>query len=202
VYVIRMSLGPAVVAVLVVGSLLPVSPAAAQQTPTVNPRCAQAAADVPEFGGAYVERRVLHVWLTESDAGVTDAVVAILREQCPVYDDVVIRAADYPYAQLDGWGTQALALPEVTMTSVDSRTNRLAVGVSDVDRDRPVVMAALADLGVPPEAVALRQAGPFSTQPLRRDSALAWVIGVAVVVMIGCAAALLAHRQRHRKTRS
>lgn len=199
---IRVPLSPAVVAVLTVGSMLPVSPAAAQQTPTVNPRCAQAAADVPEFGGAYVERRVLYVWLTEPDAGVADEVVAILREQCPGYDDVVIRAADYPYAQLDGWGRQAFALPEVTMTSVDSRNNRLAVGVSDLDRDGPVVMAALADLGVPPEAVTLRQAGPFSTRPLERNSALAWVIGVAVAVMIGCAAVLLAYRRWHRKTRS
>jgi hypothetical protein len=80
------------------------------------------------------------------------------------------------------------------MTSVNSRTNRLTVGVSDLGRDGPVVMAALGELGVASEAVALRQAGPFSTQPLEHDdSPLGWVIGVvAVVVVIGGAAALLA----------
>lgn len=197
---IRQALYLVVVAAVVPGSLLPAGPAPAQGSPSVEVRCEKAALDIPEFGGAYLEGRVLNVWMTEADAEVTDAVLTALSQRCPRHNDVVILAADYSYAQLSDWGVQALALPGVNLTSVDVRTNRLMVGVFDLDRDGAAVMAALAQIGAPAEAVVLLEAGPFRTLPIGPDnSRLGWVAGaLAVAAVIGGAAMLVLAHRRHR----
>jgi hypothetical protein len=200
----RVALDLLVVAVVVTGSILPADPAPAQPAPSVEVRCENAGLGIPEFGGAYLEDRVLHVWITEPDTDVTDAILTALRERCPEHGVVVIRAADYPYTQLSDWGRRSLALPEVKMTSVDVRTNRLTVGVTDVDHDAAAVMAALAEIGVPAEVVVLEGAGPFRTLPIGPDnSRLVWLAGaLALVAVISGAAALMrAHRRRRRAAR-
>ena len=114
---------------------------------------------VPTFAGAVVEgSRTLVVYLTDlRDATNARALIeAHLRDRGRPELSVTIRGAQYRYAQLRSW-RDALGLgwsSGVVIRDIDERNNRLRVGIVG-EQARAVVEAALARLGVPPDAVSI-----------------------------------------------
>lgn len=120
----------------------------------------QATKDVPEFGGAFVDKAgALHVWLTRPSAGTAARARSALDTRLGLTaagTATVAHRADYSFAQLKTWHDgmiDVLAVPGVTMTDIDERTNRLTVGVEDAGLAASAVASVLAKVGIPKAAV-------------------------------------------------
>ena len=146
--------------------------------PTLPTRCDESVA-VPEFGGAYVERGTLHVWLTTvgDDQGPAATQVAqTLARACPDQyssfgPSVTLHRADYTFAELAAWEGSVRSLlsqPDVVMTDVNEQTNRLTVGVASFSDGRAAeIIGVVSALGVPAAAVEVVPASPVTAEPPR-----------------------------------
>jgi hypothetical protein len=134
----------------------------ASEAPAAVPRDgdalkAEATRGIPTFGGSYLDAdgSTLHVWLTQpNQADATRARTALAGVPA---GRTVVHRADYTFTQLTTWRStiRSLLARPVTTLDIDERTNRISVGVENLDRDRPAAVAALARLGVPAAAVIL-----------------------------------------------
>jgi len=181
--------------------------ASAEQHDPWNDRLGPVVA-LPEFGGAWVEEthgeRVLHVWLTEPDATLADTVADLLRQaDSDRYsaDRTAVHKADFSHAELSEWGTKLMALPEVTMTSVDHQRNRLRVGVADVDSDAAAVRTRLEELGVPVGAVEIEQVTVRTLPETEPSGLLRWaLVAGGLLAAAGVLAAVAAYQRRLRRS--
>jgi hypothetical protein len=191
-------------------ALSSVAPAPTPTPPPLPPtRCDESAA-VPEFGGAYVERGTLHVWLTTAgdDQGPEATQVAqTLARACPDQyssfgPSVTLHRADYTFAELAAWEGSVRSLlsqPDVVMTDVNERTNRLTVGVASLSDGRMAeIIGIVSALGVPAAAVEVVPASPVTAEPPRLDGGQpGWAVAL-VALGVGIAVALLVARHRRR----
>jgi len=173
--------------------------------PEPSPRCDISLA-VPQFGGAYVTDGVLHIWLTETGVD-KDAAAATLARQCPTLvaagtSQIEIHDADFSYAQLHAWEMTArglLSRPGVSMTGVNQKTNRVMIGLHDVERDRAEITAELARLGVPGAAVEFIEATDVVAGTAPPFESAEWTVAaVAGAIVVGVLAFIGLRRRQAR----
>ena len=143
------------------------SDARAQRVVTLDDRLAELTADIPGFGGLYVDREGrLNVFLEDFGEA------AVFRALDP---DVRLHPAQYDFARLQEWrlaaGSAVLARKGVVFLDIDETRNRLRIGV-----DRSAGSGAVAGLlrsldgaGVPREAVVLEPTDPIHFVATLRD---------------------------------
>jgi hypothetical protein len=140
------------------------------------------AAAVPGFGGMYYDKSgTLNVYV-KSQAGAAakaaDVVGRLRAVGGPAVKDrlrqnpnVVLRAAKYDYAELQGWKSRLGALFSVrgvVFTDINESQNRLQVGVAP-GASQNAVEKALSRTGVPREAVTIRRSSPITNMVKLRD---------------------------------
>lgn len=171
--------------------------------PEPSPRCDISSA-VPQFGGAYAADGVLHIWLTEADVD-KNAAAATLARQCPTLvptrtSEVKIHHADYTFAELRTWEMTArtlLSRPGVSMTGINQKTNRVTIGLHDVDRDQGEIKAELARLGIPEAAVELIEASDITAGTASPVESAEWTVAaVAAAIVVGVLAFIALRRRR------
>lgn len=161
---LRLLLLTLLLAIVVVTS----SPAvAAGPVVTLDDRLAALEADVPGFGGLYLdEEGRLNVFL--QDAREAD----VFRAMAP---DVQVHQAQFSFARLQEWRLAARAgvLGQVgaVFLDVDETRNRIRIGVdrSQAPAASAKVLAALSAAGVPREAVVIEPADPIHFVATLRD---------------------------------
>lgn len=123
------------------------------------------ARDVPGFGGLFSSSAdVVTVYLTDPSrsAGARAPIQAFLTRGGRETATLRFVQGEYTFPQLAGWYRQLVSGLEasgITVTDIDDRRNRLLVGVMDAGvRDR--VLAAVAGLGIPAEAVIVEEIPP------------------------------------------
>jgi len=129
------------------------------------------AREVPTFGGMYVDRPTLYVWLTDGGQSL-DAAVEAIRRNWPTdkfenFTPVALRAK-YSFLQLDAWHEQmdgVLSIDGAIYTDRDERNNRLTAEVEDLAAQGPAVEAELKRVGVPLAAVDIIQEEPILQAP-------------------------------------
>jgi hypothetical protein len=135
----------------------------------------EVAREVPGFGGMYYDdagRLNVHIQRQELAAAESQALVSRLSGalrartwEVPSRDAIVLRDADYDFAQLAGWHERirpALGLSGVVYTQVNHERNRLAVGI-EPGAPRSRLEQTLGQLGVPAEAVRIHHTEPITT---------------------------------------
>jgi len=165
------------------------------------------AQQIPEFGGAYVDRDTakLYIWLTDPGESVVrrahDAVNEVLGAEIGSYHAVVL-PAKYSFLQLMAWqagfSRDAGSLPGVVFDDADERLNRLTVAVGDVSRDGPEVEAAIARLGIPRAAVRIVRHAPIVQAP---DSSHTPIVILAVLIVVLTSAGTWVGRSLQRRRR-
>ena len=126
-----------------------------------------ATAHIPGFGGAYVDpdSGALQVWMTGPSLSRARDAQRALAALSPGLADrpVAVRRADFAFAKLAAWRTEAreLLLREgVNGVDIDERINRLVVMVTDRQAGDEV-LRALAQKGVPQDAVEVVVSSPI-----------------------------------------
>ena len=125
---------------------------------TLDDQFAAVAAEVPEFGGMYIEGGTLKIVLTDPQPAVLEraerALARVFDRQLPRLPREAV-AGRYGFERLKYWHDRARALlvrPEIVSLDADERDNRLAIGVEHIDA-RPAIETALAQLSIPLAAV-------------------------------------------------
>jgi len=124
----------------------------------------------PEFGGMFIDEDedTIFVYLLDGDL---DAVVKKLKkvfgeENLPQRNAEVLEAK-YSFLQLKKWhdrlAERVFQIPEVHLTDINDETNRLTVGIENLDA-RGRVEEQLEALGIPIEAVEIEEIGPFQLE--------------------------------------
>lgn len=131
---------------------------------------ASLARGLPGFGGFYLDDGTPTVYLT--DAGARGAAEAALAGYGYAPSAVRVRPADYAYQDLERWfqrlAPEALAIPGAVFADNDESSNRVVVGVEHAAAAASVRGVA-ARLGVPVEAVVVREVEPIQFAVTLRD---------------------------------
>lgn len=171
-YIAKISIGKlaqlSLIVAVAIGSL--VAPSHGQNnSATLDALFASVASQVPAFGGMFVdeEQGAIFIYLSEQSPAVVAAVEKALRAlfgpQLPPQARIQVLQGTYSFLQLMDWHERiqdVLRLPGVVLTDIDDTTNRLTVGVEDLQA-KVKVERRLARLGVPREAVIFEQVPPF-----------------------------------------
>ena len=136
---------------------------------TINDRFSDVARAEPAFGGMfYDEQGNLTVYLL--DTGKREharaAIAAVFGVKRIPKDGIRVLPARYSFADLRAWQDQSLslfAIPGVLSSYINHKANMLEVGVQDL-RLSDEVHHALQNLGIPQEAVHIKQTEPIVLQ--------------------------------------
>jgi hypothetical protein len=129
---------------------------------------AEVAKKHPEFGGMFIDEDEDTIVVFLLRDGDLDAVVKTLKrvfgEQNLPQRNARARTATYSFQQLKKWhdrlAERVFEISEVHLTDINDDTNRLTVGIENLDaRDR--VEEQLEALNIPREAVEIEEIGPF-----------------------------------------
>jgi hypothetical protein len=130
---------------------------------------------VPGFGGLFLDDTgAPTVYLTDPGqrGSAQRALVAIAREHGFATADLRVRRGQFTYAQLAGWFGQAsrsaLAERGVVYADLDEASNRVTIGVENAEAGERA-RAVLKRLGVPDEAVLVRESTPVRPMATLRD---------------------------------
>jgi hypothetical protein len=152
---------------------------------TQAPDLANLARAIPGFGGLFIDHGVPTVYLTNptdrtameralggfaSSRGTTPAQIQVLQGR-------------YSLQELDRWTrqvtTDAFSIAGVVYTDLDEATNRVTVGVDRAEASSSVRSLA-ARLGIPAEAVVVKQTEPISFAATLRDQVRPVVAGLQI----------------------
>lgn len=150
------------------------------------------ARQVPAFGGFYFnESGELVAQVTDLGRGASmrAALVPFLQQLAAErgnpngrLPEIVLRKADYSFAQLSDWRHRiegpVFALEAVVLIDLDERENRLFIGLAD-ESGRAEAEAKLREVGVPLEVVRIAVVGEATPQATRANAA-------AAVTSVGC----------------
>lgn len=127
---------------------------------------AEIAVMVPGFGGMYIaEDGAMEVVMSDRtlEAGVENAIRAVLPMENVSYTGVRIVDGKYAFNQLKDWNDavykSVLAMDGAVFTDINERANKLVVGISDASL-RNSVEAAYKAAGVPTGALVIEMTGP------------------------------------------
>ncbi len=160
---------------------LPPPQTTCEETPNNDSADVRLAQRVPAYGGMFFDsddqgNRILYVYLT--DLSQEEAVKQAIREifgprwvELHTYPrEIRVLQGQYSFLQLKVWHDcmrrWILPIPGVTMTDIDDKRNRIAVGIDiglQAESKRRVIEAvetALERLGIPREAVILEEESP------------------------------------------
>lgn len=170
---------------------------------------------LPGFGGSYVdadpatgEIKALNIRLVDPSKAAAIRAADEIRSlyKLAVPDDrIVIQKADYSFAQLKNWNDAlrpVLNLPGVTFLDIQERTNRLAVGFEDPSNIGTALSDLLSELGIPSEAVEIRQSDRFVNmlrdrkRPLHGGTKIQYQTGIAGLGTGTCTMGFVATREQ------
>jgi hypothetical protein len=120
----------------------------------------------PNFGGMFTRENVLHVYSLDptQKSVATDAIVQTFGQKRIPENGVQMLQAQYSLTQLKSWydamWPNVLVMSGVVYTDLKEGSNRLLVGVESTQANKAVEQE-LARLGIPREAVIIRQVEPF-----------------------------------------
>lgn len=172
------------------------------QDPT--PAQAEVARAVPGFGGYFLDASgAPTVYLTDPGrrADAEQALAGFLADRGFTAADLRVRQGAYGYAQLESWYRQArpnvFGVAGVILGDVDEANNRVRFGVADATA-ATAVQSAVAQLGIPTDAVVIQQRAPIRTVATLRDDVsplqgglqinflnVGGVVGVSLVCTLG-----------------
>jgi hypothetical protein len=143
---------------------------------TLDERFARIAEQVPEFGGMYIgeDQQTLWVYVTAQRPQIIAELRHALREVFPGEDlpaRIRLQEGRFSFDQLKRWkdsATDVLAIPGVTMTDIDDRTNRLTIGVATQGL-RELVRQELDVRGIPPEGWQIEEVPSVEPQTSLQD---------------------------------
>ncbi len=199
--------------VLVLISLGLIQPLAASAAPpeviTMDDQFAMVAERVPTFGGAYLAGGTLVILLTEpsEEAGrqARDALVEIMGDAFAA-EDYVVKEATYSFGELKRWYESMRAIhlvaPDLVLTDIDEKRNRIMIGLEDPDRYRAAVEAELDRLGIPREAVLIEESEPIcphtlpSRCPPPSGRPTSSQVGLLAILLLSVGGLLLRKRRR------
>lgn len=191
-------------------SLVLIHPLTASAAPpeviTIDDQFAMVADRVPTFGGAYLDQGgTLVILLTEpsEEAGrqSRDALVEIMGDQFAVERYTVLEAR-YSFTDLKRWYESMRdfhrVAPDLVLTDIDERRNRIKIGLQDPDRYRAAVEAKLDRLGIPRDAVPIEKSEPicFDSCPPPRRGPTSSQVGLLAILLLSVGGLLV--RRRHR----
>lgn len=159
--------------------------------------------EVPEFGGSYIDRGSLYIWLTRPTDELRDQARAELVSVGGTdfdADEVVALKAEYSFEQLYRWHNDAvdvLSIDGVVLTDIDERINRLVIEVEDPRKQEGQVEAELSESGVPRAAVNIVKGSPI--QFAQTDNRRLLAAAVAAVVLLVAVVVLLVRRRSRRQ---
>jgi hypothetical protein len=150
--------------------------AAPSLRPVQAPDLATLARVVPGFGGYYIDDGVPTVYLT-------DPAEAPAAARALGLSDVRVLRARYAYGQLDRWfqrvNYEAFEIPGVVFTDLDEAHNVVLVGVEH-RAAAASVRGLAARLGVPAQALTVREAEPITFMATLRDQVRPVVAGLQI----------------------
>ncbi|HEX7119074.1 MAG TPA: hypothetical protein VF212_09815 [Longimicrobiales bacterium] len=136
---------------------------------------ATVARDVPAFGGLFIDADgVPTAYVTDaSERGAVEAAVGgFLASRGYAATSLRIREGRFGFAQLDRWfrgaSPEVLATAGVVFVDLDERSNRLLVGVEHAGAAN-AVRGVIARLGIPADAVEIRETAPIHFAATLRD---------------------------------
>lgn len=142
------------------------------------PDAALLARTLPGFGGFFYDAGVPTVYLT--DPGQRAAAAAALGRAA---SEIQVRQGRFTYQQLDRWfqatSLEALAHAGVVFVDLDEAANRVTVGVEGPAAGG-LVRALVARLGMPAEAIIVREVEPIGFATTLRDRVRPVVAGVQI----------------------
>ena len=152
---------------------------------TQAPDLANLARAIPGFGGLFIDHGVPTVYLTNpTDRSAMERALgdfASSRGSTPA--QIQVLQGRYSLQQLDRWTrqvtTDAFSIAGVVYTDLDEATNRVTVGV-DRGSATPSVRSLAARLGIPAEAVVVKQTEPISFAATLRDQVTPVVAGLQI----------------------
>jgi hypothetical protein len=141
---------------------------------------------VPGFGGFFLdEQGTPTIYLKDAGqrAAAERALTPWFTSRSRAAAEMLVRKADFDWADLDRWFTQgsaeALSVPGVVFTDADEARNRVRVGVEDAGAAGQV-RSVLARLGVPAAAVSIEVTQPIKQLATLRGSVRPVVAGVQI----------------------
>lgn len=134
------------------------------------------AADVPEFGGMYIDKGILYINMTDQTQTLQNKALSeitqIFGKDLLTDYQVVIRGADYGFTQLQNWygpfREAAFSIPEVSSTTIDEKNNCLKVGIETLDK-KASLEEVIRRAGIPLEAVTIEQMARFTPDVTLND---------------------------------
>jgi hypothetical protein len=157
---------------------------AAQAGLSADDLMGQIATQVPGFGGMYMENGSLEIYL--QDLSTKDAVLKVISQ---IFGDtrisgssVHVHQASYKFSSLKTWQISMrtlFKLGNVVFTDVDETKNRLTVGLTSLSSAQDV-LNELNALHVPPDAVQIESASPFSLMATLRSNVRPLIGGLQI----------------------
>jgi len=152
---------------------------------TQAPDLANLARAIPGFGGLFIDHGVPTVYLTNpTDRTAMERALgdfASSRGSTPA--QIQVLQGRYSLQQLDRWTrqvtTDAFSIAGVVYTDLDEAANRVTVGVDRAGAS-PSVRSLAARLGIPAEAVVVKQTEPISFAATLRDQVTPVVAGLQI----------------------
>lgn len=153
--------------------------------PVQAPDLATLARTVPGFGGLFLDRGVPTVYLTNpAERGpIERALGAFVRARGFAPGEIRVLPARFAYSDLDRWTRnvtdEAFTVAGVVYTDLDEATNRVAVGV-EPGTSKTAIRRLAARLGVPAEAIDVRETEPIYPMTTLRDQVRPVVAGLQI----------------------
>jgi hypothetical protein len=138
----------------------------AGQMETDDDRLVRVEQRAPGFGGMFLDangRLVVYLLDVSQLPAARLAIEHVFGPGFAPFTGVRALKGQYTVSQLKGWTDRSrslLATQGVTMVDLDEAKNRVAVGVDNRSRTKPVTQR-LSSLGIPPEAVDIHVTGPI-----------------------------------------
>lgn len=163
---------------------------------------AEVAKRVPQFAGLLADRDQggVVILVTERYVGLEDALRKALTEVLPSnliqgrdLNSMTLEDAQYSFLQLKEWHDRLFStvfgIEGVTLSSIDTRANRVAIAVQDLEKQGPQVEAEVERYDIPREAVVIRAGGVFESTaslPQPNTHGLWWgLMAASVLVVVG-----------------
>jgi len=152
---------------------------------TQAPDLANLARAIPGFGGLFIDHGVPTVYLTNPTdrTAMERALGDFASSRGSTAAQIHVLQGRYSLQQLDHWTrqvtTDAFSIAGVVYTDLDEATNRVTVGV-DRGSATPSVRSLAARLGIPAEAVVVKQTEPISFAATLRDQVTPVVAGLQI----------------------
>ena len=152
---------------------------------TQAPDLANLARAIPGFGGLFIDQGVPTVYLTNPTdrTAMERALGDFASSRGSTAAQIHVLQGRYSLQQLDHWTrqvtTDAFSIAGVVYTDLDEAANRVTVGVDRAGAS-PSVRSLAARLGIPAEAVVVKQTEPISFAATLRDQVTPVVAGLQI----------------------